>query len=211
MNIAEKLRGLRERAGLSRDKLAKRAGYERGTSLARYEDPDYMQGRKIPAEIVAKLALAMEGRGSPPVTRSEVWQLAEPGSSMVVSHVAVTSIPVMPWETVRFGVEMLKTAERIESVDVAGLPRGDHVAITVSDDHCERVAAKGALIIVDLSDRELRDGRRYVVLVAGEPMVRRYQTNPERWESEAVSPAPTIYPRQAVEVIGRVIRSLKEW
>lgn len=211
MNIAEDLKALRERADLSRDKLAKRAGMGRGTSLQRYEDPGYMQDRRLPAEIAAKLAEALQGLGQPPIERREVWALAEPSGGLVISAIAVTAIPVFPWSKARLGGEMLKSLPRQESLELTGMGAGDFAAFKLEDDHAERVAPRDSFAVIDLADKELRDGRRYLVLIDGQTMIRRYHTNPERWESEAATPAATIYPREAVQVLGRMVRTVKEW
>lgn len=211
MNIAEDLKALRERAGLSRDKLAKRAGMGRGTSLQRYEDPDYMCGRLLPVEIAAKLAEALNGLGQPPIERREIWALAESGGGLVVSPIAVALIPVFHWNKLRLGGAMLKSSPREESLEIAGLGTGDFAAFRLEDDHAERVAPRGSHVILDLSDKELREGRRYAILIDGQAMIRRWNPNPERWESEAATPEATIYPREAVQVIGRVVRTVKEW
>lgn len=198
------------RAGLSLLKLAKSAGFKQASSLQRYEDPDYMKGRKVPVEIIAKIVPALAGKGLPPITKEEVWRLSEPGSAIFVSSVAVITVPVFPWDRFARGARMIATAERLDSLDVAGMAPGNYAATIVPDDHCELIAPEGSVIVIDLDDAELRDGRRYMIVLSGEPRVRRYHTNPERWESECSRSAATIYPREAVHVIGRCVRVIKE-
>lgn len=73
----EKLRALRERAGLSRDALAARLGYSHGTAIQRYEEPAaYAKREHLRLDLALKLADVFVGMGSPPITREEVLDLA---------------------------------------------------------------------------------------------------------------------------------------
>lgn len=81
-NSAETITGavkaLRERSGLSIAKLAKAAGYKGASSFQRYEDPELYGGGYLKRDLVAMLAKALVGRGSPPIRQQEVWALAGP-------------------------------------------------------------------------------------------------------------------------------------
>lgn len=211
MNIAHALKSLRKRAGFSSlDKLARAAGYSRGTSIARYENADYMKGRKLPADFVARIARAIVGKGEPPIEASEVWSLAGGDVGSLLTSVAVASIPVFAISDLKEGGVDLFGLKRKASLEVAdGLPHW--VSLEVSDDHCGKVCAKGGLVIVDVRDTVLRGGSRYVVFLEGRAVVRRYEQNPERWESEGILPEATLYPRGAVEVLGRVVQTVVHW
>lgn len=73
---AIKLRELRMRAGLSMQAVAKAAGYRGASSYQRYEDPASFSDEKLPLKLVARLADVLVGKGSPPITQSEVLNLA---------------------------------------------------------------------------------------------------------------------------------------
>ena len=210
LNVAEDLRALRERAGLSRTKLAKLAGYGYGTTLQRYEDPEYMKGRGLSAEMCARLEIALAGKGQPPISKSEIWALCEPGAALVVSPIASISVPVVSWESLRNGAEMLTKLKADEHVQVTGLSPGEYLAARVEDDHCETEAPVGAYVVLDLMDREPRSGKIFAVMIDGALVLRRYIPNPERWESLAARPEAAVYPTQASPIVGRLIRTIKE-
>ncbi|MBK1837991.1 helix-turn-helix domain-containing protein [Azospirillum sp. YIM B02556] len=73
--LPEQLRALRERAGLSRDALAKAIGLKGASSYQRYESADYRK-KYIPVMLAELIAHALEGKGTPPIQQAEVLQLA---------------------------------------------------------------------------------------------------------------------------------------
>lgn len=68
----DRLRRLRDRAGLSRPALAEMVGLS-ASGLQRYEDARFEAGP--PVELVRDLSRALVGRGEPPIRRDEVWAL----------------------------------------------------------------------------------------------------------------------------------------
>lgn len=105
---------------------------------------------------------------------------------------------------------------RVETVHVPEINGGPAVyyAAKVEDDHAARVAPAGAYVVIDLADTSLVDGARYVISINGVPVIRRFGLRPLRWESEAAHNEPAIYfsdPGAEIEVIGRIVRSFKDW
>lgn len=76
--VTAKFRALRERAGLSMDDLAQAMGYSRASSIQRYEDAALYRKEFIAPELALKMLKPLVGKGSPPITASEVWALARP-------------------------------------------------------------------------------------------------------------------------------------
>lgn len=74
--VTEALKALRERAGLSMDRLAHACGYKGASSYQRYENPAMYSKTWLPLALVAKVADALCGLGEPPITRDEVLALA---------------------------------------------------------------------------------------------------------------------------------------
>lgn len=213
MNVAKALKALRIRAGLSRDKLATLTGYERGTSLVRYEDEEHMRGRKLPTEIAAKLARALVGKGNPSITEPEIWALAEKGSPVALATLAVTLVPVHPWSLFQSGAFAMTSAipSPLYSIEVPALNPSEYLAFRVEGHEAARIAPHGSTAILDCADKELRDGKCFAVVFEGRATIRRYRSNPERWESEALSPDPAIFPKSAVDVLGRLVRVITEF
>lgn len=74
--ITENLKHLRERAGLSMDRLARDCGFKGASSYQRYENPDQYTRPWLPLPLVIKIADALIGKGEPPIKRGEVMALA---------------------------------------------------------------------------------------------------------------------------------------
>lgn len=72
---AEKLRAIRQRCGFSMAELAKLLDFKGSSSYQRYEDVAVYPG-ELPLKLVQKLLPIVEGRGTPPVTKSDVLALA---------------------------------------------------------------------------------------------------------------------------------------
>lgn len=88
--VTDALKSLRERAGLSMDRLAQACGYKGASSYQRYEDADLYHKRWLPLPLVLKLAEALVGRGAPPIARAEVLALAG------VAEVPSGAAPALP-------------------------------------------------------------------------------------------------------------------
>jgi transcriptional regulator with XRE-family HTH domain len=74
--VTEKLRALRHRAGLSKRQLAIAAGWRGASSYQRYENADLYRRPHLPVDICQRIADALTGKGTPPITRVEVMALA---------------------------------------------------------------------------------------------------------------------------------------
>src|SRR5690606_39526817 len=72
------VRKLRDRAGLCMDQLARAMGYRRASSIQRYENAEKLKPGYLRRDFVAKLEKALLGKGSPPILRPEIWELAGP-------------------------------------------------------------------------------------------------------------------------------------
>lgn len=67
------LKKLRNRAGLSMDRLAKASGFKTASGIQRYENPTDRTSPYMPMDVVARLAGALTGLGTPPITEVEVY------------------------------------------------------------------------------------------------------------------------------------------
>jgi phage repressor protein C with HTH and peptisase S24 domain len=74
--VTERLKRLRERAGMSMDRLARECGYKGASSYQRYENESMFGKPWLPLPLVSKVADVLAGRGDPPVSREEVLALA---------------------------------------------------------------------------------------------------------------------------------------
>ncbi len=83
------------------------------------------------------------------------------------------------------------------------------IALKVSGDSMDRFAPDGATIIVDYADKELVDGRLYVIRLNGdnETTFKKYRAAPPRLEPYSTGEYETIFPKGDMEVVGRVVEA----
>lgn len=74
--VTDRLKALRERAGLSMDRLAHACGYRGASSYQRYENTAMYGKPWLPLPLVTRLADALTGLGEPPIARGEILALA---------------------------------------------------------------------------------------------------------------------------------------
>lgn len=94
-SIANRMRNLRERTGMSIDQMARGMGYASASSIQRYFDAGKLKTGYLKRDFVAKVEKVLLGKGSPPITRPEIWELAgpefifatlEPANAVVISQ-----------------------------------------------------------------------------------------------------------------------------
>lgn len=103
-SISGRMRNLRERSGLTMAKMAKAMGYQTASSIQRYFDADKLKPGYLKREFVVKVEKAMLGKGNPPISRPEIWELAgpefnfasNPPPNAVVGSQIVTSGNMLP-------------------------------------------------------------------------------------------------------------------
>ena len=104
--VTEALKALRERAGLSMDRLAHACGYKGASSYQRYENPAMYNKPWLPLQLVARVADALTGLGQPPIAREEVLALAGIQAAGAGPHAELA--PALP---VQGEIELAKAAE----------------------------------------------------------------------------------------------------
>lgn len=103
-SIANRMRKLRERSGMSIDKMAREMGYASASSIQRYFDAGKLKTGYLKRDFVAMVEKVLLGKGTPPITRPEIWELAGPefnfgkpeqANAVVISQ-NVTSVHKIP-------------------------------------------------------------------------------------------------------------------
>lgn len=202
------LRRLRERAGIGRDKLARMAGVGGGTTIQGWEDDGRRAGKLFPYRDLAKLAVVLIGRGTPPIMPSEIWELCD-GSPDLDTAMPMRAVPVVEWREMTH--KLLKFMHITGFTHLPASEAGPNCfAAPMIDDHAAAIAAPGALIVVDPDQAALEDGRRYILRLDGQPRLMRYHSNPARFEWDGLGPRPIYFPSGPVEVIGRAVRVITE-
>ena len=131
-------------------------------------------------------------------------------------YAAVRSIPLVSWVAASAfsdpGVSAA-TAEEWPTVEVADLPPGEYMALTVEGDSMNRIAVHHSRIIIRLTDRHLVDRGFYVFANEEGTTFKRYRGNdgPPRLEPYSTNSGhETIFPTGEVRVIGRVVRVITD-
>lgn len=106
---------------------------------------------------------------------SKAWLLTGEGEEQFAQ------VPLVSW--VSAGAmkksEGITPAEIERYVPVAGLPKGDWMALRVDGDSMDRIAPQGSIIVVDRSDDTLLNDRFYVfALEGGEATFKQYRRSP---------------------------------
>ncbi|MSO64415.1 MAG: hypothetical protein EXQ85_01200 [Alphaproteobacteria bacterium] len=206
-SVGQRLRALRLRAGFSMNALSKAIGYRGVAGYQRYESPEFTK-EFIPVGLVHRMLGGVVGRGSPPVTPTEVLALAG------LSHLGAPSepvfdVPIVSWRHAVNLVDRIDPAilgaaqERL----MAPYSRDSLVALRMHDHAMNRIAPRGALILVDYEARHLDHGRYYVFRHRGEALCRRYFTAPDRFEPDTYLPGfEALFPPPPIDALGRVVR-----
>lgn len=173
--IAETVRRLRDRAGLSMAKMATLLDLKGASSYQRYETPALLKPGYLRRDLVARMESALVGKGTPPISRDEVWQLAGPEFvpsagplSAEVETAGGRVVPTAPGEFV---------AKRDFPIYPAAMGGEGHVLITFEPlEYVERPA-----MLQHVSDA-------YGVLVVGESMVPAFRPGDVAWVNPRLPP-----------------------
>jgi SOS-response transcriptional repressor LexA len=189
-SFQEMLRSLL-RSGMKQADIAEATGYSQ-SSVSRWissknpQKPDYEQ------------YLAIKG-------------LAEQKGLIQATETSL-AVPLVSWVSAGAFREVGQAmpTDEFPAVEVAGLPPGDWFALRVEGDSMDRISPPDSVIFVNRLDRKLVPNACYVIAnELGEATYKRYRPSPERFEPVSVNPnLEAIYPDGAINVIGRVRRSM---
>ena len=89
---------------------------------------------------------------------------------------------------------------------------GQLIALRVRGASMDKIAPDGSIVVIDLSDRSLVDGKHYVFRHDGRATFKTYRKGPpERLDPQSTDPDyGPILPEDGVEVVGRVIQKTEE-
>lgn len=156
----------------------------------------YDQAKKYAQALRVRAEWLYDGQGP-------MRELARPARSPM-------EIPVCLWSEVAHVEDVAKIEGEIPTLVAGNLPTGVYFATRVVGDVVDRVAPDGAYIIINAADRNPRDGKYYVFVHKGEPMMMRYRSRPVR-RLEPVSTNPKHEPifigERGWRCVGRVVRS----
>lgn len=211
-NVAAAMHALIARSGMSQTAFAQAMGYKHRSALRHYIDihnpPDY-----LPYEFTVKASDVLVGRGDPPIVLDDILRLGPASPSISLVQTYIKDIPLISWvEAGRLArVDAVVGYEDFDRVKVTDLPDGEYIALRVDGESMNRIVPSGSLIVVNITDKELLDGRLYVVTISGETTFKRYRANPARFEPFSTEARhETIFPLGAVEIVGKVVQAINK-
>ncbi len=199
---ARRLAQLRRRAGLSMSKMAQAMGVSSASTYQHYEAR--YKRRYLPLEMVRRIKSLLVDNGIP---EGEVNALA--GIEGLDLPGIQTAVDLLSW------VEAGRMMDTDDPYPVGGVhqhvlvdsDRESLIGLRVVGTSMNRIAPEGAVIIVDFAEKELMEGRYYVVRHNGAATFKRFRDNPKRLEPYSTEPDhETLFASEGVEVVGRVIR-----
>lgn len=151
--LHDKLHALKDRSGLSLRAIAREMGYSQASSIQRYFSPAYGD-RALPANFISKLLAVLPGKGTPPIKREEVLDLADGTVAEIrrkLPELPSSGVPIVGevaaglWmEAALFETE--NAEESTISYDVRFPPQAQFV-VRVRGESLNRVAANGDLLL----------------------------------------------------------------
>lgn len=189
--IPNRLKELRVARGLSQEQLAAMAGTTHAT-ISRMESLI----QRLSDRWLRKLSTILQ---------------ATPGQILGVElKEPVTYAPVIDW-----GEVTAVLAESPTQIAAAGrpliatnYPRLTVCALRVERQDMNMIAPAGSHIIVDFADKELVDGKCYLLNVGHDMLFRRYYASPEHYAAISTMhpPPPIVLPSPSLKIIARVVQ-----
>lgn len=208
MSIGERIKQARQQKRHSQKELAASMGVTQAT-ISQWENGDYAPERSkmaLLAKVLSVTPIWLEF-GSP--EDNIEW-----GSDLSPIKEPVRAVPLISWvEAGKFVSSEdpyeLGDAERYIAIasETATL-----IALKVSGTSCNREFPPGTIVIIDYADKTLTEGKFYVFRQGGEATLKRWRNNPARLEPFSTDPShETIFPEEAVEVVGRVTDAVRHY
>ncbi|RUW04027.1 MAG: XRE family transcriptional regulator [Mesorhizobium sp.] len=168
-SIANRMRKLRERTGMSIDQMAREMGYASASSIQRYFDPGKLKTGYLKRDFVAKVEKVLLGKGNPPITRPEIWELAgpefnfgalEPSNAVVISRDVTSGNKIPVYGSAVGGIDGEFAMNGVALYEVVAPPVLDNVsgayAVQVSGESMEPRYFDGEVVYVNPHKRVVK-------------------------------------------------------
>ena len=194
------LRSVLDDAALSPSELAKRAGLA-DTTLSRFLNQKEFK-YTLSARSILKICNAL-GIANP-------LTMVKDGITTVDLTVQVPVIDKITAGAMAMISDPLPAGAAEEYVPVS-YHRSTLLGLTVDGQSMNRIANNGDVAIFDYADTDLIDGKSYIIRREGEATMKRFRADPPRFEPYSTEPDhPTIFPSATLEVLGKVIFTLRK-
>lgn len=227
MTVTDRLKELRERAGLVQSEIADKLGYKTQSGYQRYESATEYDKPYLSNEIVEKLIPILQGKGHPPITLDEILSLAgfttvkentlsETLVGSLASRKTPHLIPILEWRHVMTWTERaLNPVNIVRYTDATHKEPGDLTfVLCVRDNSMESDGIKeGDQIVCDPS-KPYHPGLIVVAKVSSqdEPVLGRYRLRRENGDPVTeILPSNSAWPPFIIDaahpgqIVGRVV------
>lgn len=232
VNVTEKLRQLRKRAGLSQAQMSRKLGLKGQSSYQRYENATDFQKAYLPGEFVEKLIPILRGLGEPPIALNEILGLAglsaiedvayqKSAIQSIASEKSPRWIPVLKWGQVNMWINgQLKAADVERYTDASHQEPGEFTfVLKVKDNSMEPDGIKhGDQLVCDPS-KPYHPGLIVIAVITGleEPVVGHFQLRKDASGELITEIAPShvaylpyvIDRKHPGQIVGRVVELRK--
>lgn len=132
--------------------------------------------------------------------------------NVIERHVPMASVPIISWVEAGSFAEAADPYEPGDREKEIQVPSTSNtlIALIVRGNSMNRVAPNGSTILVDYSHRELMPGKYYVIKNGEEATFKRYRSNPDRFEPDSTEEHEIIFPKDAITVVGQVVRVIHD-
>jgi SOS-response transcriptional repressor LexA len=229
VDVTERLRELRKRAGLSQELIAKKVGLKGQSSYQRYENTADFQKAYLPTEFVEKLIPVLQGRGIPPIELAEILALsglsateigAVPKSVIqsIVPKKTTPLIPILRWRQVESWINRQLGAEDIEMYTGTSpyIPGINSFVLQIRDNSMSPDNINAGDNIVCDPDKPYQPGLIVLALISDqeEPVIGKYLLRKDRQGEliTEIAPSNAAWPTHIIDRDhpGRIIAKIVE-
>ncbi len=124
---------------------------------------------------------------------------------------ATTRVPLVSWVSAG-DLQAVTVDEAPETIDEAGLPPGNWIALRVQGDSMDRISPPESIIFVNRADKRLVANACYVIDDGeGNATYKRYRPSPDRFEPVSTNKdLIPIFPEREPTIVGRVRKTILE-
>lgn len=194
MNLGDRIKKARLKAGLSQQALADKLGSLSRNAISLWESNDTKPSQGHMLQLPKILGISM------------AWLTGSDDPD------AVTMVPMVSWVSAgELAADVsIEKLDGLDKIPVSNLPDGDWIALEVEGDSMNRISPPGSVIVVNRKQQQLVPNACYVVAnELGEATYKRYRPNPDRFEPVSTNDdhETHFFDDHAVRIIGRVRRS----
>ncbi len=203
--IGERIKRRLARISMSQAELAR---------LARVSQPSvnaWVAGRTDPdRENIPLIAKALKTT----VYWLEFGEGSNGGNTTDKSGLPLRQVPLISWVQAGQFVELFDPFEPGDADEWIPVPARNEtlIALQIEGNSMDREFPEKTVIVVDYRDKSLIEGDFYVFRCEDESTLKRWREQPSRLEPYSTDPRhETIFPTSTIEVVGRVIASVKRY